>query len=193
MNPIKRIREQYKNLRKEDRGYRREIVCDDEGREVIQLQLDSLRDAFSRFSPVGDRRVNPDVKEYLVSQNKGLGPLVINVRNAEISSREGMREKFRETVSDEFRGDCAQISRKITYNWVKSCILMLFGIAILLFSILAGHWFNPNENIVLRTIDILAWVILWEAFDGIFFTRLTLRMEYLKAARLRLAEFLFTE
>ena len=195
MNPIRRIRQQYSHLRREDRKYRRPAVFDDEGREVVTLKLDSLKDAFSKFSPVGDRRINPEVKEYLTGQNRGLGPLVINVRNPDVADREGMREAFRKTVKEEFQFDCHRISRKITFNWVKSSVLTLFGLIILLFSILSVHIFPKftGDNIILRTMDILAWVVLWEAFDGFLFTRMSLRFEYLKAARLRLAEFTFTE
>ncbi|MDR1093555.1 MAG: hypothetical protein LBL66_05345 [Clostridiales bacterium] len=199
MNPISRIRRQYKNLRAEDKHYRRKVCYDDEGREIITLQLDHLRDAFSRFSPVGDRRINPEVKDYLISQNRRLGPLVVNVRNAAIAGKESMREGFRKTVSEEFRDDCARISRRITFNWIKSWLMLVVGIAILLLSTLGEHFSIslpipfPDANIILRTADVLAWVVLWEAFDGLIFTRSSLRMDYLRAARLRLAEFLFTE
>ena len=196
MNPIRRIREQYGRLRKEDDKYRYEAAYDDEGREVIELQLSSLRDAFSRFSPTCARRINPEVKDYLNSQNRQLGPLVINVRNADIADREGMRNAFRKTVYDEFHYDCAHITKRMRFNLIKSWSLIVFGILIIVFSVIAAlllDIFTPENNVIFRTVDIFAWVIMWEAFDGLLFTRHTLRMEYLRAARLRLAEFTFTE
>ena len=195
MNPIKRIKTEYKRLREEDKRYKREAVYDDEGRETAALRLNNPGDAFSRFSTESDPRINPEVKEYLTAHSRGHGPLAVKVHSAGLASDGAARGTFQKTVREEFEYDCALIGRKISFNRVKSWSLVAFGVLILILSITLGFIFeSPAEyNVILRTVDILAWVVLWEAFDGLLFTGSHLRMEYMKAARLRLAEFTFTE
>ncbi len=193
MNFVSRMHKIWKQSQKEERRYRPERELDANGREHIVIKLDSPDAAYSRFSPEGKRRIDPEAWQYLTEENRNIAPLVIEVKNHDMAGDPGLAAEFKKTLFEESRFQNFVQYRKRRMNAVKAWMLLLAGIVIITVSILLRAFASEGVGLFFETIDILTWVLIWEAFDAFIFVRAGLKRKYMFTYRIRAAEIVFIE
>lgn len=76
-------------------------------------------------------------------------------------------------ITNYYYNEFADSQRKLKHNFIASVLLFIVGIIALSATIILTALDTPL--IISGTIDILAWVLLWEAFDLFFLRRVELR------------------
>lgn len=181
----------WRKSKKEERRYKPEKVLDGEGREHLILKLDFPGDAYSRFSPSEQRRISPEAWAYLTEENRHMTGLVIEVKNAEMAGNKELQEEFQKTLFEESRFENFIQYRKRQMNTVKAWIRLFVGILVIALGILLRTFGPEGAGLFFQTIDILAWVVIWEAFDAFIFVRSQLKQKYLFTYRIRTAKIVF--
>ena len=83
--------------------------------------------------------------------------------------------KFMEAVNDVIELNHYSLERENKRKWITTAILVVVGIIILFFNVIAkaNNWYGSNEtstNIASEVFDICAWVFIWEAVSVMFLT-----------------------
>ena len=193
MNFFSRIADIWRKSKKEERRYKPKTELDEQGRERLILKLDSPESAYSPFSVKEQRRISPEAWAYLTGENRHIAPLVIEVRNAEIADSPELQKEFKETLHEEGRFENFTQFRRRRMNAIKAWMLLFIGFFVIALSIFLNSTVSGWISFVVQTIDILAWVVIWEAFDAFIFVRAELKRKYMMTYRIRAADIVFTK
>ncbi len=189
-NGLKSINKRMRNLRKEDNLQLKQMILNNDGKVTININLKDINDAYSPYAPKNEPLLNSAFKDYLLTDDKIIHDLVLVTENDKLYDSIYEQERYINAIRNDFKNDNYKVSKQMHFNTYKSIALLVFGMLILS---LASIFSSLLNDIYLNTIDILAWVIIWEAFDGIFLYSRELRNQYIKIARIREANFLFKQ
>ena len=176
---IKKLKDQY------------QVILDDEGRSLININIDKEEDILSSFNtdkPI----ISSSLAEFI---NNQLRPMVIkngihiNFNCSEVVKVE--EDKYKEAIRNYYNHDLIDKNREISRNKIISIVMGIVGTIILTLSIV----FSFFENLVIfaSIIDIIAWVFLWEAVDLYVLQRPKIEMEELRDYEMANALITFNE
>ncbi len=178
------FRKRLRELAREEKEYERKLDIDDKGRLVLDVKLGSISDAYSKYSPQKDLRLEPELKEYFESENIVLeNPLVIKVYNDELKESKIEQETLTGILKNSFCCERRKLFKSRRFNNLVSLWCLIVGLVILAASF--SIQFLPFlQNIIFSSLEILAWVFLWEAADLFFFQRPGLNARYVHYSKL---------
>lgn len=159
---------------------------DKDGRLVIPVKLNNIDDAYSKFSPSDKPQLDEDFIKYLLNNNAGKFLLLLKMENETLHKNVDERQKFENALKTEFYSLSVKKRKQITKNTVTSLILFLIGSLVLTLSILFVSTFP------LRSIEIAAWVFVWESVDRFFLRRPEMRREFFTYIKLFYCNFSYT-
>lgn len=148
-----------------DKDYER----DEEGRIVIKMKVSDDSNFLSVFSDSETPVINGDVAEFLenatcsVNANEKLTLKIFGDcidENEKVVYKDAIKEYYKKRFAE-------NESKKRRYNFM-ALWLAIFGIFVLAASIFIGY--RLESAIWAEVVDIVAWVLLWEATDIKFFT-----------------------
>lgn len=190
---LKNMRSKIKDLKKEDKAYLKKHDINTDGRLVIDIVLESASDAYSKFSPQHDKRLDPGLSEYIEAENVALqNPLHFKIYNNEYAADQASGEEFKALLMSDLKDKRYKAYKALRFNMLASIICLLVGLAVIALSVSLRFIFDYIE-VVYVSIEIMAWVFVWEAVDLFFFGRPELKLKYIKAARLTEATVSFCE
>ncbi len=142
---------------------------DEEGRVVVKMKVADDSNFLSVFSDSETPMISGEVAEFLENSTFSLNPneeLTLRVYSDCIDDKEKVVYKSAIKEYYEKRYLENECKRK-RYN-VMALFMALFGVLVLAASIFIGYRFG--SAIWAEVVDIVAWVLLWEATDVKFFT-----------------------
>lgn len=170
----KKIKELRKNARQlQHREY------DNEGREVIRMQVRDDSNFLSMYSPKDEVVIASEVSDFLDHAikskrlNKNLHIIISsNVidENEKVEYQRGIKNYYRLRILD--------IHRRLRTNLITSISMMI--VAVFIFVTYITLDLLDSNYIILQFIDIAAWVFVWEAVDLICLERRRLKYEQLR-------------
>jgi len=81
--------------------------------------------------------------------------------------------------------------RALKRNKTKTLIVLLGGLFVLSAAALLHYFLQDNLRVFLLSVEILSWVLMWEAFDSFFFERPQLHTRYAFLVKLSKAKYKF--
>lgn len=157
---------------------KRRLNLDAEGHAIIDV---GIRDADSLYQPyhnARNREVDSAFGEYLRSQVMETGlraPVSIHL-HAENGDGRIDEEEVSSALKNYVDREVIDLTKRYRRNTLLICLLGIIGILLLLGMALMQS-FLPELPVLYETIDIAAWVFLWEAVDKGVFERFQLRLE----------------
>lgn len=152
---------------------------DNEGREVIRMQVRDDSNFLSMYSPKDEVVIASEVSDFLDHAikskrlNKNLHIIISsNVidENEKVEYQRGIKNYYRLRILD--------IHRRLRTNLITSISMMIVAVFIFV-TYITLDLLNSNY-IILQFIDIAAWVFVWEAVDLICLERRRLKYEQLR-------------
>lgn len=157
---------------------------DEEGNAIIAIGLNKKEEFYDPFCDKSYKMLNRDMLEFIehsAKQQPPQDPLAIEITCEEdISDNE--KNQMTDAIKRQFAEELIENKRKLVKNLVSSLILAIVGLGVLAICLLLEHM--GSFEVIYRTIDIAAWVFLWEAFDVFFLRRPEKRMKYRLVNRL---------
>ena len=157
---------------------------DEDGNAIIAIGLNKKEEFYDPFCDKTYKMLNRDMLEFIEHSAKQQPPqdsLAIEITcEEEISDNE--RNQMSDAIKRQFAEELIENKRKLVKNLVSSLILAIVGLGVLAICLFLEH-INSFE-VIYRTIDIAAWVFLWEAFDVFFLRRPEKTMKYRLVNRL---------
>lgn len=160
---------------------------DENGKELIRMQVLEDGDFLSPYSREGEPTISSGVADFLDNtiKSKTLKQEIhIEIAGDVIDEKE--KEIYRTAVGNYYRSRIIDIDRRLKRNTAAALVMAITAVVILTFYLVlelrnAGYVF-------LEIVNITAWVFMWEAVDLFFFERKTLKIEQLRDYRLYSAE-----
>lgn len=148
---------------------------DEDGRVVVDMRVADDTDFLSVFSKSDTPMISPDVAEFLESSTEAVTPgedLTLRVRSDCIDDRE--KEVYQRAVKEYYEDKYFANKNELRRNRVLTFLFGVFGVLILAFSLFIDHRGNAIWS---EVVDIVAWVLLWEAVDISVFENRSLRIK----------------
>lgn len=157
---------------------------DEDGNAIIAIGLNKKEEFYDPFCDKTYKMLNRDMLEFIEHSAKQQPPqdsLAIEITcEEEISDNE--KNQMSDAIKRQFAEELIENKRKLVKNLVSSLILAIVGLGVLAICLFL-EYINSFE-VIYRTIDIAAWVFLWEAFDVFFLRRPEKAMKYRLVNRL---------
>lgn len=157
---------------------------DEEGNAIIAIGLNKKEEFYDPFCDKSYKMLNRDMLEFIEHSAKQQPPndnLAIEITcEEEITEKE--QNQMRDAIKRQFAEELIENKRKLLKNLISSLVLAIVGLGVLAVCLFLEH--IGSFEVIYRTIDIAAWVFLWEAFDVFFLRRPEKRMRYRLAYRL---------
>ena len=156
-----------------------EIVKDEEGRSLIEIKVDNKDSVLSSFS-TKEAIISNELAEFI---NHQLRPMTLtngihlNLVCDDITDEE--KKIYDSAIRNYYKHELIEKNRELTRNKVLVWVMGILGTIILAVSILLSVL--EKLTIFASVIDIVAWVLLWEAVDLHIFQRPKIEIEELKA------------
>ena len=142
---------------------------DEEGRIVFPITIREEQTVFSPFQS-NHKMIGGEFAEYLDTITKGIKSkenLHLKITTKEEGVDTAIRNYYHYQIFD--------INRRLQRNWILFFIML--GLAAMIFILLFAIPFLNMHAVIQSIVEILGWVICWEAFDTIVFKRSTLKYE----------------
>lgn len=170
----KKIKELKKNARQlQHKEY------DNEGREVIRMQVRDDSNFLSMYSPKDEVVISSEVSDFLdhaIKSKRLNNNLHIIISSNVIDENE--KVEYQRGIKNYYRLRILDIHRRLRTNLITSISMMIVAVFIFV-TYITLDLLNSNY-IVLQFIDIAAWVFVWEAVDLICLERRRLKYEQLR-------------
>lgn len=156
-----------------------EIVKDEEGRSLIEIKVDNKDSVLSSFS-TKEAIISNELAEFI---NHQLRPMTLtngihlNLICDDITDEE--KKIYDSAIRNYYKHELIEKNRELTRNKVLVWVMGILGTIILAVSILLSVL--EKLTVFASVIDIVAWVLLWEAVDLHIFQRPKIEIEELKA------------
>lgn len=151
----------------------RPLRRDAEGRVVVDMTVRDDSDFLSVFSEWEMPVISAGVAEFLENRTRFIPPrepLTLRIHSDCIDERE--QGQYRAAIQEYYTEQYIANRREIRRNIAAAVILLLLGVAFLVAALFR------TENIVgAEIVDIVAWVLIWEAVDILFFVNRSLRWQ----------------
>lgn len=172
---MKKIEQEIKQSIKQkskERRYKR----DEEGRKIIYMTVEDDSNFLSRFSAGDTPVISPEVAEFIEDATCTVLPkvdLTLRIHSTCIDREE--QEIYRKAIKEHYIGQYISVKRELTKNKLLSVVMAVFGIIILAISLLLDG--VPDNTIWSETVNIVAWVFIWEAVHIAAFQNKDLRVK----------------
>ncbi|MGN1405903.1 MAG: hypothetical protein ACI4WM_06505, partial [Erysipelotrichaceae bacterium] len=143
---------------------------DKEGNIIINMAVLDDSDFISPFSMSEIPVINSDVAEFIENSTIGIPPkekLKLIIHSDCIDEDEKIL--YRKAIREYYRQRYESSRKELLRNRIAIIIMFIAGVIILAISI-----FKVNTLISSEVIDIIAWVLIWEAADVSLFTNRSL-------------------
>ena len=170
-NTERKIKQEIKVLSKE-RPKRR----DEDGRRIIHMTVDDDSHFLSRFSAGDTPVISSEVAEFIEDTTCSVLPktaLTLRIHSACIDKYE--QEIYERAIKEHYTEQYISVKRELKKNKLLSIIMALFGIAVLALSLFLDNL--PDNTIWSETVNIIAWVFIWEAVHIAAFQNKELRVK----------------
>ncbi len=147
---------------------------DDEGNVVLHMTVQNDEGFLSPFSKNSAPTIASDVACFIESQSEALPagtPLSLHVHSDCIDERE--KDVYKEAIRSYYAERHAVATHVFRRNLLISLVLAVLGIFVLGLAVLTE--FHTGSPIWTEVVDIIAWVLLWEAVDVSLFRNHELR------------------
>lgn len=155
----------------------KEHIRDEEGRVVVEMNVRDDTNFLSDFSKDDNPVISGDVAEYLEDRTSFLPPkeqLSLHIHSSCIDEAE--QAQYRRAISSYYTDRYYAGEREYRRNLVAAILLAVAGVLVLAFMIMYEHFFN--NAVWIEVIDIVAWVLLWEAADLFLLQNRLLKVRY---------------
>lgn len=145
---------------KKERIYKR----DSDGRVIVNMTVEDDDDFLSVFSESSTPVISTEVAEFIENSTHSILPkeeLTMRIYSNCIDAEE--EKRYAEAIKEHYTEKYIAIERELRRNTLISIVLAVTGVLILSLAILLE--FVANSLIWAEVIDIVAWVLLWEAVD----------------------------
>lgn len=167
------------------------LPCDEEGRVIISMTVKNDEGFLSVYSEGQTPVISSEVAEFIESRTETLPPktpLALHIHSTCIDSDE--KEFYRRAIREYYEEKSAANDRRLWRNRLIATVLAVVGVGVLALAIALG---DAEMNPVLAgVIDIVAWVLLWEATDVSLFRNYearSLRHRYRRYTEMKVAYF----
>ena len=145
---------------------------------IINIEINKKEDYINKFN---NKRISADLDNYILNETKTVK--LTDKITIEIDSKSKLTEEERKNLVSmiklSYKDDLDELliyEKKIIS---KAIILMLIGVIILLAYYLSNNLFFVSEFIL-----IIGWLMIWEAADGLIFSRTDNRMKQTRRKQL---------
>lgn len=145
---------------------------------IINIELNKKEDYINKFN---NKRISADLDNYILNETKTVK--LTDKITIEIDSKSKLTEEEQKNLVSmiklSYKDDLDELliyEKKIIS---KAIILMLIGVIILLAYYLSNNLFFVSEFIL-----IIGWLMIWEAADGLIFSRTDNRMKQTRRKQL---------
>ena len=148
---------------------------DHKGRAIIRINVINDDGFLSPFSKGSTPVISSDVSEFLERQTEALPPktpLTLRVRGECIDENE--KKAYAEAVTGYYAERFKAVNHAFRRNLLLSLVLAVLGIAALALALFTEA--QTGSPIWTEAVDIVAWVLLWEAADVSLFRNYELRV-----------------
>ena len=164
-----------KNASKDFNDSRR-FQRDDENRVIINMTVKDDSNFLSVFSQSDTPVINTEVAEFIENSTNSVLPkeqLTLRIHSDCIDDTE--KAIYRDAIKEYYREKRIADSRELNRNNIIALLLTVAGVAVLAFQLFFEY---ITRNLIwAEVIDIVAWVLLWEAVDIIAFGNRSLRVK----------------
>ena len=149
----------------------RHVRRDEEGRVIVNMTVKDDNDFLSVFSENDTPVISTDVAEFIENSIHAVSPgaqLALHIHSDCIDEREKVEysEAIREYYTERYVANERELRRNRLIIW----LLATAGVFVLSVAIGMEYWLE--SRLWSEVIDIVAWVLLWEAVDiGVFSNR----------------------
>lgn len=165
-NPLREIK---KKTEAEIAG--RHPHIDGKGRIVIHMLVKDDDNFLSSYSATDTPMISSEVAEFIEMRTRAIPPkepLLLRIQSNCIDQKE--QEQYRAAIHEYYVERYMANRQELRRNHIISAVLLLFGTLVLAYAIFGG-WNEVGAEIL----DIVAWVLIWEAADISFFSNRSLR------------------
>ncbi len=160
------MKNDFKALEREARAKAEERKCkrDENGRAVICMNIKDDSGFLSEFSMSETPVISEGVAEFIESKTRDISPgekLKLHIHSDCIDDRE--KEIYTDAIKEYYLQKYIANEEQIKRNRLLVLILGLLGVLVLIAEIIFTC--NFDNAIWAEVIDIVAWVLLWEATD----------------------------
>jgi len=145
----------------------RSVEYDAEGRAVINMTVKDYSDFLSPYSERATAVISSDVAEFIENSTYATPPsepLTLRIYSDEIS--DGKKEEYTSAIREYYAQKYTVTKKTYRFNVIALISLAVAGILTLLLA------FRVDSHVWSEVIDIIAWVLIWEAVDiGVFKNR----------------------
>lgn len=165
-----------KRIRPKKPHSERKYQRDNENRIIVNMTVKNDSDFLSAFSENATPVISTDVAEFIENSTNSILPkeqLTLRIYSNCIDDQE--KVLYKEAITEYYTEKYIANERELKRNNIIAFLLMVAGVIVLAFEIL----FDYKIGILIWTevIDIVAWVLLWEAVDISVFGNRALRLK----------------
>lgn len=161
------------------REMQKRMRVDTNGRIIVDMTVNDDGDFLSRFSESENPVINSDVADFIENTTKSIPPsamISLRIHSDCIDDKEKM--VYDKAIREYYTEKYISADKERKRNLLISAIMLFFGVLILSTAIMLEY---ANNIIWSEVIDIVAWVLIWEATDVIFFKNRALKLQRLRA------------
>lgn len=161
------------------REMQKRMRVDTNGRIIVDMTVNDDGDFLSRFSESENPVINSDVADFIENTTKSIPPsamISLRIHSDCIDDKE--KVVYDKAIREYYTEKYISADKERKRNLLISAIMLFFGVLILSTAIMLEY---ANNIIWSEVIDIVAWVLIWEATDVIFFKNRALKLQRLRA------------
>ncbi len=179
-----------RQLQKEVKEYKTSKTTD----KILKIKIADDSDVLSKYSLKNNLTLNNELCEFIekkvdyTSLNDDL-KIQLYVDDLNDESKEKYNQAFKNTYTDKI----AEKSKELNRYKNLSIIFLLTGIFVLILSIFLKYFINEKVVILFESLDIVAWVFIWEATDTYFIARKVALYQQIRYYKILKADFDFKQ
>ncbi len=142
----------------------REYKKDEEGRVIIQMNVKDDKDFLSEFSESETPVISPEVAEFLENSTHAIPagePLALHIHSDCIDDEE--KVIYESAIKEYYLQKYIANEKEVKRNHILAVSFALFGVLVLISEFIFDY--KIGNVVWSEVIDIVAWVLLWEATD----------------------------
>lgn len=150
-----------------DKLYKKEHLKDEENRIIIKMNVNDDSGFISEFSSSDIPVISPSVADFLENSTRSVLPkeqLALHVKSDCIDEKE--KELYPKAIKEYYVQHLISTKKELRANNLIALFLAVAGIFVLTIALLLNYFIGV---VWAEVIDIVAWVLLWEAVDIKFF------------------------
>ena len=162
----------YRKLKKQTFNQKNYPILDTNS-NTIHIKINSSEDILSAYSEDNRVVINNEFADFLENAVKDIS--IKEDLTIKIESKDKNKERISSAIKNYYYNEFIDSERRLKQNLLLSIITLLFGAFVIACNGIL-QFFDINF-VIIGTIDILAWVFIWESFDLFFFRRREIKHE----------------